>query len=116
MNVRLKEIRKTLNLSQEKMGERLGVTKTAISKMELGTYGITDSMAKLVCKEFNIDYIWLTTGKGKMFSDIDSDIMARIDYIMTGEDSTAKRIFTEFAKLNENEWAVIEKIIDGLKK
>ena len=33
---RIKELRKALNLTLEKFGERLGVGKTAISKLEKG--------------------------------------------------------------------------------
>lgn len=69
MNQRLKTIRKSNNMNQEEFGKKLGVTKTAISKMELGTYNITDSMIKLVCREFTINEDWLRTGQGKMYID-----------------------------------------------
>ena len=48
MNERLRELRKKCGLSQEEFGKKLGVTKTAVSKMELGTYQITDTMLKLM--------------------------------------------------------------------
>lgn len=32
----LKEVRKSLNLSQKEMGELLGITKDAVSKLERG--------------------------------------------------------------------------------
>lgn len=66
MKDRIKEIRKVRKLSQEKFGERLGVTKAAISRMELGTYNTTDTMIKLICTEFHIDEHWLRTGEGDM--------------------------------------------------
>lgn len=70
MNQRLKTIRKSNNMNQEEFGRKLGVTKTAVSKMELGTYNITDSMIKLICKEFNINEDWLRRGEGEMISEI----------------------------------------------
>ena len=66
MNERIKEVRKFYSLSQEKFGEKLGVTKTAVSKMELGTYNVTDTMAKLICSEYNVSLDWLETGNGEM--------------------------------------------------
>lgn len=36
MNERLKTLRKSLGLTQEEMGQRLGVTKTAICSLESG--------------------------------------------------------------------------------
>ncbi|MGX8795462.1 helix-turn-helix transcriptional regulator [Fusibacter sp. JL298sf-3] len=67
MNERIKRVRKYYKLSQEKFGEQLGVTKTAVSKMELGTYKVTDTMAKLICSEYNVSLDWLRYGKGNMF-------------------------------------------------
>ena len=66
VNQRLKIIRKFKKMSQEEFGKKIGVTKTAVSKMELGTYNITDSMIKLVCKEFHINEDWLRHGEGEM--------------------------------------------------
>jgi transcriptional regulator with XRE-family HTH domain len=66
MNERLKYLRKMLGYNQEDLGNKLGVTKTAISKMELGTYQITDSMVKLICTTFFINEDWLRTGNGNM--------------------------------------------------
>ena len=48
---RVKEIRKTLNLTLEKFGEKLGVGKTAISKIEKDERNLTDQMAKSICRE-----------------------------------------------------------------
>ena len=67
MNERILILRKALKLSQEKFGERLGVTKSAVSKMELGTYNITDTILRLISKEFNVSYDWLVSGSGEMF-------------------------------------------------
>lgn len=64
MNERLRMLRKRLGMSQESIGEKLGVTKTAVSKMELGTYQITDTMIKLICSKFNVNEDWLRTGSG----------------------------------------------------
>lgn len=79
---RIKEIRKSLNLTLEKFGEKIGVTKTAISRIEKGERGCTEQMTKAICREFSVDYIWLTTGDGEMFVDSDDDFMEKIDRIM----------------------------------
>lgn len=114
MNERLKILRKEKKLSQEEFGKKLGVTKASISRLESGINNLTEQMLKSICREFNVNYLWLTEGIGEMFSDNESEIMAQIDYIMTGENDIAKRTFKAFAKLDESEWAVIEKIIDEI--
>lgn len=67
MNERINELRKNLNLTMEKFGTRLGVGKTAISKLENGERNLTDLMFKSICREFNVNEEWLRTGKGEMF-------------------------------------------------
>lgn len=72
MNEQIKKLRKHLNFSQEKFGSKLGVTKTAISKMELGTYNTTDTMIKLICSNFNVNEEWLRYGTGEMLVEPDT--------------------------------------------
>ncbi len=66
---RIKEVRTSLGLTLEKFGDRVGVTKVAISNIEKGNRNLTEQMTKSICREFGVDYIWLTTGDGNMFDD-----------------------------------------------
>ena len=59
MNERIRALRKELNLTMEKFGIRLGVGKTAISKLENGERNLTDQMFKSICREFNVSEDWL---------------------------------------------------------
>lgn len=68
MNERLSEIRKVLGLSMEKFGSKIGLTKSAISKMESGLSGISEQTILSICREFRVDYYWLTEGIGEMFT------------------------------------------------
>ena len=45
---RVKEIRKALGLTLERFGEKVGVGKTAISKIEKGERGLTEQMTKSI--------------------------------------------------------------------
>ena len=72
---RVKEIRKTLNLTLEKFGENLGVGKTAISKIEKDERNLTDQMAKSICREYNVNYDYLIYEEGEMFSDLPQTIL-----------------------------------------
>ena len=112
MNERLNLLRKTLKISQEEFGKRLGVTGASISRLEKGERNITEQMIKSICREFNVDYIWLTTGEGEMFVDSDDDITESIDRIMSGENEFHKNLFKTFARLDENELSALETVID----
>lgn len=67
INDRVKEVRKVLNMSQEAFGEKLGITKSAVSIIESGKTKVTDTMTRLICNEFDVDPFWLETGDGDMF-------------------------------------------------
>lgn len=111
-NERVRELRKALDLTLEKFGKQLGVTKVAISNIENGNRKLTEQMKKLICREFNVDYIWLTTGEGEMFVDTDDDIMEMIDRIMAGEDEFYKKILKTLSRLDESELRALESFID----
>lgn len=72
---RVNEIRKTLDLTMEKFGEKLGVGKTAISNIESGNRNLTEQMSKAICREYNVNYDYLMYGEGEMFDDLPQTIV-----------------------------------------
>ena len=111
---RVREIRKSLGLTLEKFGEKLGVGKTAISKIEHEQCSLTDANIKLICREFGVDYIFLTTGEGEMFVDSDDDFIEKIDRIMAGEDDARKNLFKFMLSLNDDDIAALGRILDQM--
>lgn len=59
-------------MTQESFGQKLGVRKTAISKIENGENNLTEQMIKLIYTEFNVNDNWLRTGQGAMFIEPDT--------------------------------------------
>lgn len=109
---RIKEIRKSLNLTLEKFGEKIGVTKTAISRIEKGERGCTEQMTKAICREFGVDYIWLTTGEGEMFVDSDDDFIEKIDRIMAGESDIRKNAIKALVNASTEDIEAFDRLID----
>lgn len=110
-NERVKEIRKTLGLTLEKFGERIGVTRGSMSNIENGNRNLTEQMTKSICREFSVDYMWLTTGEGEMFIDTDDDFIERIDRIMAGEDETRKSLFKFMLELSDEDIAALDRLM-----
>lgn len=108
---RIREVRNTLGLTLEKFGDRLGVTKVAISNIEKGNRNLTEQMTKAICREFNVDYMWLTTGDGEMFIDTDDDFIERIDRIMAGEDEARKSLFKFMLELSDEDIAALDRLM-----
>ena len=113
---RIKKVRTSLNLTLEKFGERLGATKVAISNIEKGNRNLTEQMTKSICREFKVDYIWLTTGAGEMFQDSDDAFLEQIDRIMAGENELHKTILKGAASLDIEDLEAIDRIIQKFKK
>lgn len=111
-NERVKEIRKFLGLTMEKFGERIGVSKATISNIENGNRNLTEQMTKSICREYSVDYIWLTTGDGEMFVESDDDFIERIDRIMLGEDDARKNLFKALLEASDEDIAAFQRIID----
>lgn len=72
---RVKEIRKALGLTLDKFGEKLGVTKQTVSRIENGVNNLTDQMALAICREYNVNYDYLMTGDGEMFDNLPQTIL-----------------------------------------
>lgn len=109
---RVKEIRKTLGLTLDKFGEKLGVGKTAISKIEKGENNLTEQMTKAICREFSVDYIFLTTGEGEMFVDSDDDFIEKIDRIMAGESDIRKNAIKALVNASTEDIEALDRLID----
>lgn len=107
---RVKEARKSLNLTLEKFGERLGVRKTAISKIENGENNLTEQMLKSICREFNISEEWLRDGTGDMFVDLSRDLqLARFFGEVQIDEGFKKRFVSALSTMTVDEWAFLER-------
>lgn len=109
---RIKDVRNSLGLTLEKFGEKLGVTKTAISRIEKGERSLTEQMTKSICREFSVDYMWLTTGEGEMFVESDDDFFERIDRIMAGENESRKNMIKTLLYGSDADIEAFDRLVD----
>ena len=110
---RVHEIRLSLNLTLEKFGDKIGLKKSAISKIENGDNSLTEQNIKAICREFKVDYLWLTTGEGEMFvSQDDDDLMELVDRILSEENEFTRTLFKTFVKLDSKDLEALERILD----
>ena len=73
---RICAVRKKKEMTMEQFGKQLGVTKTAISRIEKGNRGLTEQMLVSICREFGVNEAWLRTGEGgdeNMFAKLNED-------------------------------------------
>lgn len=111
MNERLKKLRKTLDLTQQKFGERIGVKGNTIAQYELGRNEPIDAVINLICREFNVNEEWLRTGTGDMFLAVDRNAdIAKLTKMLLDEesDSFKNRFISMLANLTTGEWEFLE--------
>lgn len=100
LNERIKILRKSLNLTQKDLGDKLGLKPNTISDLENGKTTATEQNIKLICRELNVNYMWLVTGEGDMFLNISNAILDQLidAYNLTEDD---KEIIESYINLSE---------------
>lgn len=66
-NERLKEIRKTLDLTQREFSEALDIKQGSYSDVERGKAGISAILLKNLIRRFRVNPLWICEGEGEIF-------------------------------------------------
>ena len=115
VNDRVKEIRQSEKLTLEKFGEKMGVSKGAISKIELGNRNVTEQMIKSICREFGYNEEWLRDGIEPKKPVIDEDIeYGQICAELGITDSRAKQMILNYGRFSPKDKKLFWEYIDRL--
>ena len=116
---RIKDLRKSQNLTQQAFADRLGIQRGAIANYELERNVPIDAVISLICREFNVREAWLRTGEGKML-----DAKPRAEEL--GElvrklladrpESFRSRLITSLLRFEPDspEWQILENIYNSI--
>lgn len=113
LNQRIKEVRKNLKLSQEEFGNRLGVTRGAITNIEYNKIEPKPLFVELICNTFNVNEHWLKTGEGEMFEILSKEdaIAEFIGSVLREKDDTFKKRYIQMlSRLDEKGWEALRLI------
>lgn len=100
---RVRQVRKELGLTLEKFGERIGLKKSGLSQIENGKNSVTDQVIKSICREFSVDYTWLTTGEGDdIFEKSPSSTMEQLKKEFDLDDFSYNLVY-QYLKLNADQ-------------
>ena len=119
MYEQIKQLRKSLGMSQEKFAKEIGLTKNFISLVETGQRNLSTQSIKLICQLFNVDVEWLETGNGEMFiQKTENEKIAEFlaDVLKAGEKDQRYRFIAAISELDENDWNTIQKLAEKLVK
>ena len=113
MNTRVKAVRNNLGLTLEKFGERVGLTKSAMSNIENGNRSVTNQVVSSICREFGVNESWLRTGDGEMFSPLSDDDRYSINLgkLTLAENDFVKNAINYLAETDPAKLKVIEEFM-----
>ncbi|MBQ9930842.1 MAG: helix-turn-helix transcriptional regulator [Firmicutes bacterium] len=118
MKDRLRELRKTLSMTQQEFGDRVSVKQNTIAQYEIGRSTIPDTVISLICREFNVNETWLRFGDGEMFIEKspDHEIEAFMMDLLRGDEVFKRRMVGALARMTPDEWSLLEKKIKELQE
>ena len=113
MNERIKELRLKLGLSQDEFGRRLGVTRGAITNIELNKVEPKPLFIDLMCREFHVNESWLRTGEGEMFQpkSRNDELLDYARRLAEGDPGSIRaKILTAMTRLTDAQWEVLAQV------
>ncbi|SCY03149.1 helix-turn-helix transcriptional regulator [Ruminococcus sp. YE282] len=110
INERFKTLRKAKKLSQTEFGEHVGVSRSVINNIERKLVEPKDLFVKQVCKEYHVNYLWLTDGFGEMFSDDEDYILDELSEEFN-LDELDKKIIEIYLKLSHEDKMVFKNFL-----
>ena len=111
MNERLKELRKTLKLTQQEFADRIHVSRGALAVYKIGRNEPIGAVVDLICREFDVNEHWLRTGEGEMFiaKTPGDEIAAFMGDILRGEPDFRQRFIAVLSRMTADEWKLLER-------
>ena len=109
MNERIKAVRLALGISQEEFGKRLGVTRGAITNIELNKVEPKPLFVDLICREFNVNEDWLKNGAEPMFlqRSRNEELSAFFGDLLNGEPDFKHRLISVMSRLSVDKWQML---------
>lgn len=116
MNERIAYLRKNiLNMSMEKFGERLNISRSAINQIEKAVNNPSEQTIKLICREFNVNEDWLRNGNEPIIKEVEIDF-GKICAEIGLTDQKAVEGFTKYYRLSPEDKELFWKFIDRFVK
>lgn len=116
---RIKELRNSLGLTQQKFADRLGIQRGAVANYELERNAPIDAVISLICREFHVREAWLRDGTGEMLESKPraEELGELVRKLLSDRpESFRSRLITSLLRFEPNspEWQVLENIYDSI--
>ena len=121
MNIgeRIRYLRKDiLHITQEALGEPLGLSRANIANIESGRISVTERVINDISEKFHVNEEWLRYERGEIIQPLERSqiITDFVGDLIKEEDSFRTRLIEALAKLDDTEWEVLEKLAESLSQ
>ena len=113
MHERIRQVRKAYGLTLEQFGEKIGLKKSVLSRIENGYSMPQEQTLRLICRVFSVSYAWLKDGVGEMRVETDED--DAVNRLMLGQDEFPKRVFRALAAMPPEGWDALKRVVEILR-
>lgn len=100
-------------MTKTAFAEYLNVSQAFVSQLCSGVKQPSERTLLDICREFKINYLWLTEGKGDMFTATPESVVDELaeDFNL---DDIDKKIIENYLKLSDSQRAVIKEYIKSI--
>ena len=115
INERIAWVISQSGLTKTAFGKRLNVSQPLVSQLTKDLSPSDRTIAD-ICREFNINEIWLRTGEGDPVARLEreDEIASWIGKVLAGNDDFKKDFVAVLSRLDENAWAVLAQISEQM--
>lgn len=115
---RIKIIRTNENLSQEDFGNTIMLSRSQIASFETNRREVSERAIRDICREFNVNELWLKNGIGEIYLTPEQDILLAkaLADITISENEVLRNLAIKLVQLDEPYLDHINGLIDGLLK
>ena len=117
MNERILLIRKNANLTQKDFADRIGVKRNTVAVYESGGCNVSDSVIKMICREFSINESWLRSGEGDMYVPVEDETAAIVSSLLEKKSPVYDMILDllrTYEKLDDKSRIVFDSVVSDL--
>lgn len=119
MKDRIKRIRKDAGVNQTDFAESLGLSRTFIGQIEIGTNTMSDRTIRDICRIYHVNEEWLRTGEGDPYTPRprNQQIADFMNQAMEGEEDELKsQLVYGLSQLDPADWEDLARILKKIAK
>lgn len=118
---RIKEARKSKGMTQQDFADAIGLKRNTVATYEIGKAMPSDRTISDICREFNVNELWLREGIGDMFQErTRSEELAAFFGDVQADGGFKQAFLTVLARMGPEEWEMVERkareLVEEIKK